>query len=50
MQRVKNLGINIGEKIKVINKPQIGPMTIEVSQRKVLIEIGMASKIYVKKE
>jgi len=24
MQRVKNLGINIGEKIKVINKPQIG--------------------------
>lgn len=50
MQQVKNLGINIGEKIKVINKPQIGPMTIEVNQRKVLIEIGMASKIYVKKE
>jgi len=50
MQRVKNLGINIGEKIKVISKQPLGPITIEVKNTKVAVGRGMAYKIYVTNE
>lgn len=50
VQRLTDMGLIPGEKIKVINNSGFGPITVLIKGAKVALGHGLASKIMVKEE
>lgn len=49
-QRLADMGLIPGERIKVLNNPGIGPVTVMIKGVKIALGHGLASKIMIEDE